>query len=181
MRTARELAKWSVLLPVLAALVYFTSPKLLGDPATGQAPTGPGYGQLIVGSDSVKSLTVVDELGKYRVFDFDFDQPGKSVSLPEGKYRLEEVKLTGSFNICRFTPEGEHWLQITSGKPQQLRIDDLLKPTVSVTRQGRLLELDYALLDADGAAYATKDTSNPPRFTVFKDGQEIGSGSFEYG
>ncbi len=177
MRIAKELTKWVALLAVLAALTHFSSPVVLGDPATEQEPSGPAYGQLNVGTDLVISLTVVDESGKYRVIDW----PGKSVELPAGEYRLEEVVLQNSFEGARFAAEDPQVFEISPDKPHQLRIDGLLKPTVTVTRQGRLLELDYALMDADGAAYSHRDDANPPRFTVYKDGQVIDSGSFEYG
>ncbi|NQU23864.1 MAG: hypothetical protein HQ567_21490 [Candidatus Nealsonbacteria bacterium] len=55
------------------------------------------------------------------------------------------------------------------------------KPTVKVTRNGRVLTLDYDLLDDAGQSRPQTDRSCPPRFVVTKDGQEIDSGSFQYG
>lgn len=58
-----------------------------------------------------------------------------------------------------------------------------LSPQVRVQRAGRLLTLDFDLLDAQGQRHnpGQDRRSHPPTFTVFKDGQPIGSGSFEYG
>ena len=58
-----------------------------------------------------------------------------------------------------------------------------MTPNVRVQRVGRLLKLDYDLVDAAGRKYVQRGISGavPPKFTVYKDGQSIGSGSFEYG
>jgi hypothetical protein len=56
-----------------------------------------------------------------------------------------------------------------------------LTPHVRVTRQGRLLRLDYELLDAGGKK-TVLDVSGPkPHFQVFRDGQQLAAGDFEYG
>lgn len=56
-------------------------------------------------------------------------------------------------------------------------------PHVQVTRQGRLLKLDYQLLDANGKPQPIQspDYSHPPRFTILQGDKELASGSFEYG
>ncbi|TVS14756.1 MAG: hypothetical protein EA424_18345 [Planctomycetaceae bacterium] len=58
-----------------------------------------------------------------------------------------------------------------------------LSPQVRIQRAGRLLTMDFDLVDAQGQRHNPgRDRRNhPPTFTVFKDGQPIGSGSFEYG
>lgn len=74
-----------------------------------------------------------------------------------------------------------------SGPLQAEAVDDSqtapLSPQVRVQRAGRLLTLDFDLLDAQGQRHnpGQDRRSHPPTFTVFKDGQPIGSGSFEYG
>lgn len=60
-------------------------------------------------------------------------------------------------------------------------VRDPRTPSVKVSRQGRFLKLDYELLDHDGQKCAINPTNDPPQFVVFKNGQQIGSGSFEYG
>ena len=66
-----------------------------------------------------------------------------------------------------------------------------LTPRLRVARAGRLLSMNYELLDAAGqnmistlrapAADGSRQKPDPPRFTVSQDGREIDSGSFEYG
>jgi hypothetical protein len=176
MRTERELTQTVAVPAVLLALLFSTTAALPADPATGQSAEA-ADSQLNVGSKLVKGLTLVEESGKYRVI----DRPGESLTLPAGKYRLEEIELQGDYRSCRFRGSGGQWFELTPDRPHQLRVDGLLSPTVDVTRQGRLLELSYSLADVNGATYSYRDSGNPPQFRVYKGGQEIGSGSFEYG
>jgi hypothetical protein len=75
------------------------------------------------------------------------------------------------------------WTQVSPDKSPVLKIGAPLKPTVHIARQGRVLTLDYKLLDAEGRNYSKRDTNGfpPPKFTVRKDGRIVGSGVFEYG
>ena len=54
-------------------------------------------------------------------------------------------------------------------------------PSLTVKRAGRLLTLDYQLLDADGQKFRNPDRNHPPRFTVYQGDRLVGSGTFEYG
>jgi hypothetical protein len=56
-----------------------------------------------------------------------------------------------------------------------------LTPHVQVTRHGRVLQMDYELLDAHGDKSPTIDRDHKPHFRICRDGQEIASGDFEYG
>jgi hypothetical protein len=76
--------------------------------------------------------------------------------------------------------EGSGSLQtVAAEEPQTVP----LSPQVRVQRAGRLLTLDFDLLDAQGQRHnpGQDRQRHPPTFTVFKDGQPIDSGSFEYG
>ena len=56
-----------------------------------------------------------------------------------------------------------------------------LTPHVLVTRQGRMLRLDYELLDGQGNKVTPPNRDLKPHFRIRRDGQEIASGDFEYG
>ena len=56
-----------------------------------------------------------------------------------------------------------------------------LTPHVRVTRQGRVLKLDYELLDARGMKSPPVDRNQKPHFKIYRDGQQIVAGDFEYG
>jgi hypothetical protein len=60
---------------------------------------------------------------------------------------------------------------------------ETLAPQVQVRRAGRILTLDFQLVDAQGRPHRPdpQRRSTPPTFAVYKAGQPIGTGSFEYG
>jgi hypothetical protein len=89
---------------------------------------------------------------------------------------LYPLRIEGSFHDTG-------WLQVAADQSPVLTVGTSLTPQVRVKRAGRLLSLDYDLLDADGRKYGGRraEGTGPPTFTVYKDGQIIGSGSFEYG
>jgi len=55
-----------------------------------------------------------------------------------------------------------------------------LTPKITVKRRGRVLQLDCEIQGA-ATGFAQPDRNHPPRFVVYKAGQEIGGGTFEYG
>jgi hypothetical protein len=60
---------------------------------------------------------------------------------------------------------------------------DGLSPRVRVRRAGRLLTLDFELVDPQGQRHnpGRDRRVDPPTFAVYKNSQLVGSGSFEYG
>ncbi len=59
-----------------------------------------------------------------------------------------------------------------------------LTPRIQASRAGRLLILNYQLLDADGnncLRQGLDPRPAPPWFSIRQDGREIDSGNFEYG
>jgi hypothetical protein len=73
------------------------------------------------------------------------------------------------------------WLTISPDKPCSLKIGAPLRPVLLTHRRGRMIGLSYQLLDGEGRRYCSEKRDQPPRFTVYCDGYEIASGSFEYG
>ena len=79
---------------------------------------------------------------------------------------------------------GKHAQPGPAPASQSLRKDqngESLTPHVQVTRQGRVLKLDYELLDAHGIKSSKVDPQHKPQFKIYQDGREIASGNFEYG
>ncbi|MBN2024797.1 MAG: hypothetical protein JW809_18605 [Pirellulales bacterium] len=115
-----------------------------------------------------------------------FARPGKILRLPPGRYRVQTVDVAGGF---RFDDRGrwnEGWFDLTPDQPGEIAVGAPLSSRVSVTRHGTFLQLDYALVDAEGRPYDRFANNSPwrraaPMFSIHKDGKEIGSGSFEYG
>jgi hypothetical protein len=58
-----------------------------------------------------------------------------------------------------------------------------LTNSVTASRQGQDLRLDYCLVGAGGETYqlAKQDRSKPPEFAVYKGGKKIAYGTFEFG
>lgn len=114
------------------------------------------------------------------------DQPAGSVKVPVGSYNPPEVQLeqggVEAFgNSSQLSPQklisvnGKTAAVVTLGGP--------LTNTVTATRQGRDLRLDYQLVGAGGGIYqlAQRDYSKPPAFAIYKGDRKIASGNFEFG
>ena len=115
-----------------------------------------------------------------------FDKPGESVQLPSGEYRVEQVELEDGYALDSQPGQRQDWFEVTSAGPNELVVGAPLYPTATATRHGGFVQLDYDTVDAAGRSYRktagrTPGMPPPPTFTVYKDGDEIGSGSFEYG
>lgn len=112
--------------------------------------------------------------------------PAGKIELPPGEYRVEEAQLEGGIRFSPpyfIVPSGSTerqeygWFTLTPEKPHVLRVGGPLKPSVTVIREGRVLRMAYEVTDEDGRNFYYYDNpDNPPRFTVFGDGQVIGSG-----
>jgi hypothetical protein len=145
------------------------------DPLELAAPPAPeGPCQLVVDGEGVEKL-IVEQSNSNR-YSVDITSPG--VSLASGLYNVKQVILKGgySYNYIGAMPS----FTLTADAPYHFQAGGL-SPHVDVKRQGRLLKMDYRLTDAAGRRCIHADYSSPSRFSVLQGGQEIASGSFEYG
>ena len=115
-----------------------------------------------------------------------FDKPGESVRLPAGEYRLELVELEDGYTVYPGIGQRHDWFEVTPAGRNELVVGAPLYPTATATRHGGFVQLDYDLVDGAGRSYQQTprvgmEIPPPPTFTVYKGGEEIGSGSFEYG
>ena len=109
------------------------------------------------------------------------DQPGETIELPEGEYKLIESHLKGGCVCFQGTGTQNPWITVAAGEPAILKVGAPLKQTLEAKRRGKVLTLDYKLLGVGGEGYACEDRSKRPRFAAYKGDQEIASGQFEYG
>ncbi len=67
--------------------------------------------------------------------------------------------------------------------PVVLSVGGPLTNSVTATRHGPDLRLDYRLVGAGGKIYqlANQNRSQPPEFAIYKGGRKIASGKFEFG
>jgi hypothetical protein len=101
--------------------------------------------------------------------------------LASGKYRLLAVQLDNGYSASLYSPDLESFVTLAPDQPHRLKVGPPLKPSVKIKREGRHLKMDYRLADASGHSYTGHQRTNPPTFSVTKDGRELGSGTFAYG
>jgi len=111
-----------------------------------------------------------------------FDQPGETISLAPGEYRLWEVHLEGEY-VCNAYGRGvyDDFITVDANKPAVLKIGAPLKQSVKVKRQGGVLVLSYELVGIGGETYTSRKRTSTPTFAIYKGDKEIASGAFEYG
>ena len=162
-----------------AALVVLVS---IGTRAV--ADTDEASCELTIQGHSIVRLTLVEKTGKSGA---QFEKPGESIQLPAGEYRVELVVLEDGYVLEPQPGQRQDWFEVTPAGPNELVVGAPLYPTATAIRRGGFIQLDYDTVDGAGRSYSkTLDSSTAgmpplPTFTVYKDGEEIGSGSFEYG
>lgn len=114
------------------------------------------------------------------------DQPAASVQVPAGSYNQPDIALeqNGAAAYCVSSPsQTGRRISVSANTPAVLNVGGPLTNSVTVSREGRDLDLDYMLVGAGGESYkmATNGLPKPPAFAVYKDDKKIGSGEFEYG
>ena len=139
--------------------------------------------ELKIRGHSIAKLMLIE---KTRSSGVRFDRPGESVQLPAGEYRVEQVELEGGYELDSRPGQRQDWFEVTPAGPNELVVGAPLYPTAAATRHGGFVELDYDTVDGAGRSYRksvgrTVGAPPPPTFSVYKGGEEIGSGSFEYG
>jgi hypothetical protein len=108
-------------------------------------------------------------------------EPGETINLPLGEYRLQQVNLVGGYASWVLKLSEHNWFKVSKDKPVVLKVGAPLKNVIGVKRRGRVLVLDYKLLGIGGESYTGGDRRKPPSFTVYKNDQIIDSDKFQYG
>jgi hypothetical protein len=109
------------------------------------------------------------------------DKPGAVEKAPAGTYEKSEVWLRkGAAEACDI---GERRVSISPGAPTTLSLGGPLSNVVAVTCRQDSLVFDYRLVGADGHSYrlSSEDREHPPAWSVYRGGQKLASGSFQYG
>ena len=114
------------------------------------------------------------------------DQPAASVKIPAGSYNQPDILLeqNGVEAYCYSSQlQAGGGISVGEKTPAVLDAGGPLTNSVSASRDGQDLVLDYRLIGAGGAAYhlVNVDASKPPEFAIYKDGKKIESGDFEFG
>jgi hypothetical protein len=141
----------------------------------------PSLGELKITGENVRRVTL--EGGPYMVV---IDKPEAVARVPVGSYRPPKVCLRkGDAEAyldqrTRFSAAGR--ITVNDAKPVVLTMGGPLTNSVTVSRQGRKLSLNYQLLGAGGAyQLVNQDRLHPPEFTVYEGDKKVASGKFEFG
>jgi hypothetical protein len=181
LRKKKQISRLAATCAVVLCALCFAANTVLGQETREKKGQEPARGELKLEGKCIKQLTLEREDRKM----VNFDQPGETIKIAAGRYRLQEVHLEGGYTCQAWmTPEPErkqNWIEVGEDKPAVLKAGAPLKQTVKAERQGRVLTLDYQLSGIGGEKYTASDRSKPPIFTVYKGGEKIASGTFEYG
>jgi hypothetical protein len=114
------------------------------------------------------------------------DDPAGTVKIPTGSYNQPNIRLgqNGTEALCNSSQSlfGRQ-LSVNDKTPTVLNLGGPLTNSVTVSRHGEDLRLDYRLVGVGGETYqlANEDRSHPPEFAIYKDAKKIASGKFEFG
>lgn len=170
-----DIFKYRTLVAFCAVLVIF-----LVAEADSRAESNEADCELTIRGDSIRQLTLIGKRGA----GVTFESPGETVKLPPGEYRVEKVTLEGGYELSPLAALRQEWFQVTEKGPNELAVGAPLYPTVTARRHGGFIQMDYDVVDAAGRDYQlafTEKRPPAPTFTVYRNGEQIGSGSFEYG
>jgi len=115
------------------------------------------------------------------------DQPAGTVDIPVGSYSPSSILLkqgdTEAYQYNSSQPVSGSWIVVKTNAPVVLNVGGPLTNSVTATREGQDLSLDYKLIGAGGATYRllNQDSSKPPKFTIYKSDREIASDNFQFG
>jgi hypothetical protein len=148
------------------------------------APTTSRYslpGELRLVGEHVERLVLDFQDGSTQTY----DRPGKTIMLPAGRYRLNEVTLEGGFRREQDLAYAE-WddatsIVVTAGKPVQLNAGGPLRQIVKVDKDSRHLRMEHNFVGLGGERYFSPDGSKPPAFTIYRGDKKVASGQFEPG
>lgn len=107
-------------------------------------------------------------------------EPHGALKVPQGVYAINAVWLKqGEAKAYRLA--GPLFLNATA--PANVVLGGPLTNSVTLTRQGRKLNMNYQLVGANGDTYrlAQPGAAKPPEFTVYHGGKKVQSGKFEFG
>ncbi len=150
----------------------------------------PAKGILKIEGTGIEQLILIEnrDVEKYDpINSLVLEKPATTLTLPAGKYIFGGADLKGGYSCEPPLTQGgtpklaAELLTILADKPCTLEIGAPLKQVLTSYRQGRTLHLSCQIVDASGNSYTRTKRDNPPRFTVFCNGREVGSGTFEYG
>jgi len=107
-----------------------------------------------------------------------FENPGQTIDVAPGKYRVKEVRLKGGY-IYRYRVDT--LIEVDTNEVASLKVGGPLRQKLTVQRRGGCLIVGHELLGVGGEKYPPNANRRPPGFTVYRGAKKISSHKFEYG
>ena len=140
----------------------------------------PKLGELKIAGAYVQRATL--ERGPYVVI---LDKPGATVQVPVGRYSVAKVSLKkggAEAYLDGRTQSALGHITVNEKRPAELTAGGPLTNSVTVSRRGTSLVLNYHLVGMGGSyQLGNLDRSHPPEFTIYQGDRKIASGKFEFG
>ncbi|MGA2064583.1 MAG: hypothetical protein ABSG86_06430 [Thermoguttaceae bacterium] len=175
MKRGRQKRSSPLCLAIFAVLWLAAHPLAAAGTGAIASPSAPPMGQLVIEGEAIERLslakTIRHEGGFESVEPLVLQQPARSVSLPAGEFLFKGVVLKGGYvcgveyhlSAAGVLLRGQERLKITAAEPCLLRIGAPLGPDLHAYRHGRMIVLEYQVLDAGGAATLRQDGSHRRR------------------
>jgi hypothetical protein len=133
--------------------------------------TGKYVNRLVLTRDSNPSLTVV------------LDSPGRLEKVPRGVYHFGLTLKQGTTEAHRqmYGPASGRQIVVGGTTAAVLADGGPLTNSVTATRGGKDLRLNYQLLGAGGQAYELQGQRKEPEFAIYRGDKLLASGKFQFG
>jgi hypothetical protein len=177
MKTLLIIVKPCLWLFLPAWLFFFHAIASAAEPANDQPARDPSACELVIEGKGIEKLVLVNTMGQDKVI----SRPDPSVFMPPGEYWIREIQLQGGYSFYAYYNSDGNQFTLNRDAPYKLKAGAPLTPSVTVKRHGRLLTMDYQLLDSTGRKYLNQGRTNPPQYAIYQGDQKIASGQFEYG
>jgi hypothetical protein len=167
------------ILPIFVLLWPATA--IAAGPPAHKPPADSQLCEVVIGKD-VELIMLSGKQGQPPIY----RREGSSLFFyPPGEYAITEIKLKGGQFVLDNQDRLPDRITLAPGKPARFDVKMPLTHSVVAKRTGRLLNLNYQLLDGDGRKYRNDrlggDRDKPPQFAIYQGDEKIGAGSFEYG
>jgi hypothetical protein len=143
---------------------------LAAGPAKPQTPQKHAAAELLLEGKPVEKLTLTNEQGQSQ----EILHPGRSVSLPPGRYWIREIRVHWDANGPPQTDRDVNRLTLVPSGSCRLNVGSPRTPLLTAKHRGNLLMLNYN-------PRPNGEASRNAQFTIYQGDRKIASGSFEYG
>ena len=143
-------------------------------------PVEPPSGTLELRGERVARIIMAGKDGAPTVV---ITPPARQQPVPVAAYGHHEIYVDGGAAAGPFFASSEELLQVKEGELTPYPYGGPLNNSITVDRSGRTLNFEYCLRGAGGLEYSSQNRAGgaPPQVVISKSGEEVASGTFDYG